>query len=151
MFRAVKTAEAQTAPLPEVVKVVDLGPPVPIVNPIVDMKAATVYYLRTLPPRTLMEELMGPGSSSKMNYIIQRESGWNCGSNNRHSSAAGLGQTIKNQARVDFLAGHELGPFLWSDVRGPDCLADMILIKQLYDSCGLGPWTPPSYGCRKPG
>jgi hypothetical protein len=122
-------------------------PPVPST---IDYIGATRYYLRTLPPQEMLRAVLGSDIAyNRLAPKITGESKWNCGINNRTSSAAGLGQTIFSQNRVNFLASHWLGPFDWSEVRGPDCLADVVLIAQLYSSCGLGDWTPP-YDCLKP-
>jgi hypothetical protein len=122
-------------------------PPVPST---IDYVAATRYYLRTLPPQEMLRAVLGSDIAyNRLAPKITGESKWNCGINNRTSSAAGLGQTIFSQNRVNFLASHWLGPFEWSEVRGPDCLADVVLIAQLYSSCGLGDWTPP-YDCLRP-
>jgi hypothetical protein len=128
------TAKAQEIPIP----------------PVIDYVGATRYYLRTLTPQEMLRAVLGSDVAyNRLAPKITRESGWNCGINNRGSSAAGLGQTVLSQSRINFLEAHWLGPFTWSDVRGPDCLADVVLIAQLYSSCGLGDWTPP-YDCLKP-
>lgn len=124
-------------------------PPVPIASTSVDLVAATRYALRTLSARDVLREIMGKNRFNHLAPKLDGESGWNCGINNRRSSAAGLGQTLYNVNRERTLASHWLGPFTWSDVRGPDCLADAVLIDILYNSCGLGDWTPP-YDCLTP-
>lgn len=120
-----------------------------VTAPPVDLIAATRYALRTLPARDVLREVMGENRFNHLAPKIMGESRWDCGINNRSSSAAGLGQTLYNVNRERFLASHWLGPFTWADVRGPDCLADVILMDTLYDGCGLGPWTPP-YDCLTP-
>ena len=127
------TSQAQEVPVPQQI----------------DLIAATRYALRTLPAREVLREVMGENRFAHLAPKLDGESGWNCGINNPRSSAAGLGQTLYNVNRERTLASHWLGPFTWSDVRGPDCLADAILIDILYNGCGLGPWTPP-YDCLTP-
>ena len=94
----------------------------------------------------LLDALKSQVAFDRLAPKIMRESHWTCGTNNPSSSAAGLGQTLKTQSRIDFLASQG---FTWADVRGPDCLADVVLIAHLYAACGLGDWTPP-YRCLKP-
>jgi hypothetical protein len=137
-------AELTPAPAAPVIPAAVPIAPVPI-----DFTAATRWALRQLPAREMLLEVMGPRRFAALAPKITRESGWNCGVNNRHSSAAGLGQTLRTAGRIQLLASHELGSFTWDEVRGPDCLADVLLIERLYEACGLGDWTPP-YRCLRP-
>lgn len=108
--------------------------------------AYVMYTLRTMPPRELLLLHVGPRRFAALAPKIDRESGWNCGIDNPRSSATGLGQTIYSKARENTLNSMGL---TWAEIAGPDCYADVILIGLLYDSCGLGPWTPP-YNCLTP-
>lgn len=125
-------------------------------TPPVDYRAAVIYYMRTLPPDELIRVVFADTPVvDKMLYYASRESTgtttkpyrYDCAANNKHSTAAGLFQTIRKQERINTLAAKG---FTWEDIAGPDCLADAMLARALYDSCGIGPWTPPRYGCRHP-
>jgi hypothetical protein len=124
--------------------------------PTVDYAASYVYYMRSLPAdEQIRIEFAGTPVVDKMLYFASRESmgdtvapySFDCAAHNKHSSAAGLFQTMRTQGRLDTLAA--LG-FTWADVAGPDCLADVTLARALYDACGLGPWSPPRYSCHHP-
>jgi hypothetical protein len=132
------------APEPEVA----LSPPAPVpiaAPPTLD--AISYYVLRTADPKTLIRYFFaGTGDVGLMLAIASRESGFNCGIDNRAgSSATGLFQTMgfhRALAESLVIPGTQIH-LTWANVSGPDCLDDVILAKQLYNGGkGLRNWSP---------
>lgn len=96
-------------------------------------------YEKTLSPEELVRfefQEFGEHVVQRMLHIVKRESGFNCAADNPRSSAAGLFQTLNiHRARAERLG------LLWHDVQGPDCLADVILAKDIYKDSGFRPWS----------
>lgn len=102
----------------------------------VDPYVVTYEWLRALPPDELIRiAWAGTGQADRAISIARRESGLRCDAQNPHSSATGLFQTLSiHRPRAERLG------LKWSDVTGPDCLADVILARDMYDDSGWGPW-----------
>ena len=130
---ASQTQETQEVPLalppPETTPVVEAPP-------VVDVYVRTYEWLRALPADELIRiAWAGTGQESRALSIARRESGLRCDADDPRSCASGLFQTLSiHRPRAERLG------LKWSDVTGPDCLADVILARDMYDDGGWGPW-----------
>lgn len=113
--------------------------PVPIpeaVIPIPPTPVQILAYIRALPAETLIRIAWhGTGQEERALKIARRESGLRCDAKNPRSSASGLFQHLRlHEARA-----RRMG-FTWAEVAGPDCYADVMLAKQMYDESGWRAW-----------
>jgi hypothetical protein len=135
MVAAVLAATTTAPPAP-----VEVAPPATTTAveapPPEDVFVRTYEWLRALPPEELIRIAWdGTGQIDRALRIARRESGLRCDADNPRSSASGLFQTLAiHRPRAERLG------LAWSDVTGPDCLADVILAKAIYADSGWGPW-----------
>jgi hypothetical protein len=102
-----------------------------IVLPIV----AVLALASCTPEQIIRWRWEGTGQADRAVAIATRESGLRCDADNPRSSAAGLFQTMSiHEARATRL------DLRWSDVTGPDCLADVLLAFSLWQEQGWRPW-----------
>ncbi len=117
-------------------------------TPPVDYAAAYNFYLHTLAPEETIRIVFAsapPAVVERMVYIASRESmgdttkpyTFDCAADNKHSSAAGLFQTL---AKYHKARAERMG-LAWSDVAGPDCVADVELAFNLWQEQGMKPWS----------
>jgi hypothetical protein len=118
--------------------------PIPAQPITVDYAAATRYYLATvyayvasLPADQLIRlRWADTPHVATMLRIAQHESHFNCAADNPTSSAAGLFQTMGSWRTLAESMGLK-----WSDITGPDCMADIALAWRLYNGGkGLTNW-----------
>lgn len=110
--------------------------PVPLTAQVPPDYAAAVAYVRSLPAQTLIRLVFADTPHVEtMLRIARRESNFHCDAKNPRSSATGLFQTLSGWRGLTEQVG-----LSWENVRGPDCLDDVLLARAIYDRSGLGPW-----------
>jgi hypothetical protein len=141
------SVSADELPPPVVEEVVELAPPP------VDYEAVH-RWLRVLPPDTLIRiAFEGTGAAERMLAIARRESGLGkrgpgvpfdpaCSAKNPRSSASGLFQTLRFwEGRSGWWPGVAHYGFSWAEIEGPDCYADVMIARAIWEESGFGPWT----------
>lgn len=132
-------------------------PPAPVAGPCGFVSCADlIRYMRALPPDVLIDvAFAGTGAAPRMKAIALRESGLGrggrpavsfdpaCSAANPSSSARGLFQTLRSvwAGPRGWWPGVAHYGFTWAEIEGPDCLADVVIARKIWDGSGFGPWT----------